>query len=89
MKIKLRIPMFLLTLGVASGIIQIINYEYTLSKTQNYISTILFFLMVGGSALITERLGIGEKKVNVIIGLFLICIGIGTDLITRENLPAL
>jgi uncharacterized ion transporter superfamily protein YfcC len=72
-------------MGTASGIVQTINNKFTLIKTQNYIVTILFFLFVGGIVFIAERTGLGDKRVNKIIGLLLIGIGIVIDLITGSS----
>ncbi|MEC0243652.1 hypothetical protein P4H66_27970 [Paenibacillus dokdonensis] len=79
---KLRIPIFIFTLGILSGIVQMINNKYTFSKTESYIESILFFLVIGLTVLVCERSGVNDKKTKLAFGLSLIAAGIIFDLIT-------
>lgn len=79
---KLRIPIFIFVLGVVSGIVQLINNNFTLSKTESYIETILFFLILGLVVSTCERIGMNDKRVNLYTGISLIAAGIIIDLIT-------
>jgi len=79
---KLRIPIFIFVLGVVSGIVQMINNNYSTTKTGSYIQSILFFLIIGLTVFICERSGLNDKKVDFLVGLSLIAFGILIDLIT-------
>lgn len=79
---RLRIPIFIFTLGTLSGLVQLINHKYTFSKTESYIESILFFLIIGVTLFICERSGINNKNVNLAFGLFLLVAGVSIDLIT-------
>lgn len=80
---KLRIPIFLLTLGITSGIVQTITNNYSLTNAQDAIITILFFVVVGGVTLLVERTGVGDKRVNIIFGLIWIGIGVVIDVMSK------
>lgn len=77
--IKLRIPVFLFLLGLASGIVQLINLA---SQNQNLINNVCFFIFIGLLVYISEKSGLNDKKVNPLVAFAIIIIGIGIDLIT-------
>lgn len=79
---KLRIPIFILILGIVTGVTQIINKNTTPSKIESYIGSILFFLIIGKAVFISERSGLNDKKVNLFAGLSVIVVGIIFDLVT-------
>ena len=79
---RLRIPIFIFTLGTLSGIVQLIQNKYTFSKTESYVESVMFFLIIGVIIYICERTGINYKKVNLSLGLLLIVAGFIIDLIT-------
>jgi Na+-translocating ferredoxin:NAD+ oxidoreductase RnfE subunit len=79
---KLRIPIFLLVLGVASGIVQLLSSNYSYSSTESRVVTIGFFLVIGITVFIAESSGLNEKKVNLLSAPALIVIGVLFDIIT-------
>ncbi|NGM83781.1 hypothetical protein G5B47_15270 [Paenibacillus sp. 7124] len=83
---KLRIPIFIFALGVVSGIVQLINNNFTLSKTESYIEIILFFLILGVAVSTCERIGMNDKRVNLYTGISLIAAGINIDLFLLRGL---
>ncbi|MFC5471604.1 hypothetical protein ACFPPD_23290 [Cohnella suwonensis] len=80
---KLRIPVFIFVVGVLSGIVQLINNQYTISKNGSYIESLLFFLIIGVTVFICERAGINDRKVNLVFGISFIAAGLIIDLITK------
>lgn len=79
---KLRIPIYILILGIVTGVTQIINKNTTPSKIESYIGSILFFLIIGIAVFISERSRLNDKKVNLFAGLSVIVVGIIFDLVT-------
>ncbi|KGE16828.1 hypothetical protein [Paenibacillus wynnii] len=74
---KLRIPIFILTLVIASGVVE----RYPISTTIESIwLSISFFLIIGIIITIAEKTGLNDKKVNVFIGLFIVLLGVIFDL---------
>ena len=75
-KVKLRIPLYIFTLGLVSGIYQrfdiILFNNYFLSSAQ-FIGTFLLLFFI------YEYTRIGEKEINVIIGLLLVGSGFFLD----------
>ncbi|WP_411955061.1 hypothetical protein ACKXGF_04640 [Alkalibacillus sp. S2W] len=75
---KLRIPLFIITIGLLSGIYQRFGWlylhdgGYLLSSIQ-FIGSILLFIMI------FERTKISEKKVHFITGFVLIISGVLLD----------
>ncbi|MCQ2009849.1 hypothetical protein NOM01_07495 [Sporolactobacillus sp. STSJ-5] len=75
---KLRIPLFLLTIGVISGLYQKFPWLF-LVDTNYFIRSALFIGTVGLLYILLEKNKINDKKVHFTIGLLFICIGFAFD----------
>lgn len=77
MNIKLRIPLFVLTLGIVSSIIDLMSLQNTL------IRTLIFYLFVLIVIYVSERTKIGDKDINVFVGLFIIIFALLVEYLTH------
>jgi hypothetical protein len=78
---RLRVPIFILVVGILSGIVQLINNKYVFTKVESYIESIVFFSIITVIVFICERSGINERRVNIAFGLFILAAGVIVDLI--------
>jgi len=70
---KLRIPLFLLILGIFYALTN--WYPQVYLSGNSLINKLQFYAMVGLTLFILEKLDINSKKVNVFVGLLLIAFG--------------
>ncbi|QOR64791.1 hypothetical protein IM538_13085 [Cytobacillus suaedae] len=83
MKWKLRIPLMLFIFGLVSGIYQ--YYPNIIMFKENYILNSLQYLgSIGIPIYLCEKTGINEKKVNFLIGIIIIILGLLIDYFTMK-----
>lgn len=75
---KLRIPLFLLVLGIGSGLYQKFPHLFFVD-TNYFIRSIIFLGSIGIIFTILEKTNINEKKVHFLIAILLILIGVSFD----------
>lgn len=79
---KLRIPIVLFIFGSLSGVVQLIINNFDVHGPGRAIVTTLFFGFVAGAIYYSERKGFSDKKVNPVVGIILISVGIWIDYTT-------
>ncbi|MFA9556664.1 hypothetical protein ACERII_05105 [Evansella sp. AB-rgal1] len=75
---KLRIPLIMGVMGVVSGLVQKFPNLF-LVNTSYFISSAIFFGLIGIIITIFEKTGMNEKKVHFIIGVGIILFSIIFD----------
>lgn len=80
-QIKLRLPLIVLTLGIASGITQ---QFYKINLFPNSIGyNIQYYLIVGTVIFLLEKYSVNKRKVHFLWGTMIITCGILIDYIMR------
>lgn len=82
MTIKLRIPIYLMTFGIVSGIFQL-AMRSEMPNVPSLILTLAFFLIMGFILYTFEKVQLTEKETHFSFGILLVAIGFLADYFMR------
>jgi len=79
--IKLRIPIYLFSLGLISGAFQLASRSF--QDVSNLAINFAFFIVIGFIFYTVEKVKLSEKETHVSLGILLIILGVAADYFMR------